>query len=125
MTLENRNESRSSIKSENNALFHIEIFDQKYPIEHVNDVSLTGLGIRFSQEIPRGTPVRMLCTEKDCDITIPGTVAWCEPIIDTAASDVEQQVWFRNGIRLDTRDSDYMLFFMAVRQYIDPFDKVA
>ena len=124
MIIENRKESRSTIQPENNALFYIEIFDKKYPIEHVNDVSLTGVGIRFSQEIPRGTPVRMLCTEKDCDITIPDTVAWCEPIIDTAPTDVEQQVWFQNGIRFDTRDRNHTLFFLALRQYIDPYDKV-
>ena len=126
MTQDNRKERRTAIiHSANHALFRVEVFGKQYQLERIHDVSMTGIGIQFTHEIPRGTDVRLLCCDNDHCSSIPGKIAWSTPIMETDETVATQPMAFRSGIQLETSANNATPFLMALQQYLEPDDKTS
>lgn len=126
MNFNHRQQQRSSLKKHSpHARFHVEVYNRQYILDEVHDVSVTGAGIKIPNKIAPGTPVKLVYRDTDCSISVLGKAVWCSPVNPQAASpEPSQTPYFRTGIQFDARDRNCTLFFMALREFIDTFDKV-
>lgn len=123
MTHDNRQQQRSLAKTRNlDARFHVEVYDRRYVLHEVHDVSVSGAGIRIPLEIAPGTPVKLVYRNRDYAISVLGKTVWCSPVISDAAARPDRGEDFRTGIQFDARDRNCTLFFMALREFIDNYD---
>jgi hypothetical protein len=104
--------------SECEGTFTLEVDDELFEIENVFDISLSGMGVETQCYLDPGKAVTITYEEDDCDVSVTGTVTWCE-------DDPESHGDYRVGILFDYsyRDKNSLLF-MAVRKYLDTFDTV-
>ena len=125
MVLEDRKHERTMLDTmgaESN--FHIEVYDQRYYLDKVHDISISGAGIQIPNEIEPGTPVKVVYTTSEHHISVTGRTVWCSPIA-WGKEEEEDQSRFRTGIQFEPSDRNAMLFFSALRDFITPFDKSA
>ncbi|MCB1950266.1 PilZ domain-containing protein [Nitrosomonas sp.] len=118
MALEDRRYERTQLDYENtDECFHIEVYDQRYVLNRVHDVSVSGTGIQISNAIEPGTPVKLVFRSGDHTVSVNGTTVWCAPIplgLETSTAEPA----YRTGIQFDTKDRNCSMFFMAMRDFI-------
>lgn len=95
--------------------FYVEFAGQSVPITNIRDVSVSGAGIELEQIIAQGETIELIFNSDDLNLKIKGTVAWC----DANNKPVSLGIEF-------TRETprDNMLFFMAMRKFLDEFDGI-
>ena len=93
----------------------IESAGQSVPVTRIRDVSISGVGLALEQTIAKGETITLACQFEDLKLRIQGQVAWC----DDSSSPVCVGVEFS---RETPRDN--MLFFLAIRKYLDDFDGI-
>jgi hypothetical protein len=115
-TGEKRQETRASVNLDGqNNHFFVEFAGQTFPIANIRDVSVSGVGLQLDQMIAQGETIELAYTSDDLDLKVKGNVIWC----DGHDRPVSVGVEFCH----DT-PQDNMLFFMAMRKFLDEFDGV-
>ena len=118
MSLEDRNHQRTQIDSAGTSnCFHIEVYDQRYVLDKIHDVSISGTGIQIPKEIEPGTPVKLVFKNKDYAIGVNGTTVWCNSI-PLGLEPTTPKPSYRTGIQFDPKDRNCTMFFMALRDFI-------
>jgi hypothetical protein len=95
--------------------FYVEFADQSVPITNIRDVSVSGVGLELEQIIAQGETIELGYDSDDLNLKVKGHVAWC----DANASPVALGIEFTSET-----PQENMLFFMAMRKYLDSFDGV-
>ena len=119
MIADRRQEERIEFRmSECEGTFTLEFDDEVFEIENVFDISLSGIGVETQCYIDPGKQISITYTEDDNDVSVTGTVSWCEDVPDSHGD-------YRVGILFDYsyRDKSSQ-FFMAVRKYLEPASTV-
>ena len=100
--------------SECEGTFALEVDDELFEIENVFDISLSGIGIETQCYLEPGKAITITYTEDDNNVSVSGTVTWCEDDPDSHGD-------YRVGILFDYsyRDKSSQ-FYMAVRKYLEP-----
>lgn len=118
MFTDTREHQRSKIALHSRAgVFRLSVLGREFEFEEVDNVSVSGTGMRLPVVLDQGTPVTLTYTEKDWILTISGEVAWSSrnPRLNHYPS-------YHVGIRFDPENmQENALFFMALREFIDPF----
>jgi hypothetical protein len=96
---------------------------RQFEFREVDNVSITGTGLSIPARVKVGTPVTMTYIDRDWKVSINGTVIWCQ---EKATEAGPRRRRYRVGIRFspDNRDAN-TLFFLALREFIDPFSMQA
>lgn len=96
--------------------FFLRCGEQVHEIEYVRDVSISGVGLELQQPLPAGNQVALKYESDDFQLTINGTVKWCD------RSD-RGDGCCSIGIEFDPQDyENNSLFFLALRKFLDDFD---
>jgi len=113
---ESRQETRVNvdIQGQTNS-FYLEFAGQTVPISNIRDVSISGVGLEVEQIIAQGETIELGFNSDDLELKVKGHVAWC----DASNSPVALGIEFTS----DT-PQDNMLFFMAMRKFLDEFDGI-
>ncbi len=119
---ERRQNERKTIAREINGEFQITIDGKSYPIVNVTDVSISGIGLCFPQEVATDTSIRLNYSAPDFKLAINGRVAWCTENKDPAPESTNAGA-YQIGIEFDPTNMDHnCLLFMALRKYLDDFE---
>ncbi len=112
-------ERKTLLELEGDTSFFIESDEVLYPFHKVNNVSVSGAGIRLPTPLSPATPVVLGLDQDDWQIRVQGTVVWCESLPGGAEDDDGQ---YRLGVRFHHRDiKNSSMLFLALREFIDPF----
>ncbi len=118
MALEDRKHRRTPLNTRGAThRFHIEVYDQRYTLDGIHDISISGTGIQVPNEIDPGTPVKVVYSTPDFTVSVTGRTVWCSPIplgLDSKA----EQPGYRTGVQFEPSDRNVMLFFTALKDYI-------
>lgn len=116
MSDERRRNTRSGLKIEDqHNLFFLKTQGDVHPITLVRDVSVSGVGLEMNQPFQPGEAVSLKYDADDFELTITGTIIWCQRI--------EQNGRYNLGIEFDRQNGENnALFFLALRKYLDEFD---
>jgi hypothetical protein len=118
MTLEDRRHQRTQLDYEDTEdCFHIEVYDRRYVLNRVHDVSISGTGIQIPNEIEPGTPVKLVYRSGSHMVSVNGTTVWCNQI-PLGLEQPPPTPAYRTGIQFDPKDRNCNLFFMAMRDHI-------
>jgi len=119
MALEDRRHERTQLNYEDtNDCFHLEVYDRRYVLNRIHDISISGTGIQIPNEIEPGTPVKLVLRSGSHSVSVNGTTVWSNPIPLGKEPLTPQQSTFRTGVQFDPRDRNCSLFFMALRDFI-------
>jgi len=120
MTFEDRKHQRTPIDSEfSTETFHIEVYDRRYVLNRIHDVSISGTGIQIPNEIKPGTPVKLVFKNGNHTISVNGTTVWCNPIrLGLEELAPTGKAGYRTGIQFDPKDRNCAMFFMALKDFI-------
>jgi hypothetical protein len=112
-----RRSSRSGLTIENhNNFFFLHCGDKVYEIQHIRDVSISGVGLELQEALPAGDQIVLKYNSDDFQLSINGVIKWSER---GDSSDGRHAV----GIEFDTANrQNNSLFFLALRKYLDDFD---
>ncbi len=125
MALEDRRHERTQINYEDtNDCFHLEVYDRRYVLNRIHDISISGTGIQIPDEIEPGTPVKLVLRSGGHNISVNGTTVWNDPIT-SGQETAPPQSTYRTGVQFDPRDRSCSLFFMALRDFITDRKKSA
>ncbi len=125
MVLEDRRHERMQVNYEDtNDCFHLEVYDRRYVLNRIHDISVSGTGIQVHDQIEPGTPVKLVLRSGGHSISVNGTTVWSDPIT-SGAETAPPQPTYRTGIQFDPRDRSCSLFFMALRDFISGRKKTA
>ncbi|MFC1748634.1 PilZ domain-containing protein [Pseudomonadota bacterium] len=118
MAFEDRKHQRTQVAREcaDNS-FHIEVYDRRYVLDKIHDVSISGTGIQIPNEIDPGTPVKLVYRTDKYSISVNGTTVWCNSI-PLGMEQRRSKHSYRTGIQFDPKDRNCMLFFMALKDTI-------
>lgn len=108
----------------NRGMFLVKAGHQQFRLRQVDNVSPSGASLCLPAELEPGTTLTMTYSEKDWQVTVVGDVVWAKPADETAF-----QEWhpansqpFRIGVSFrTTQPEDNALFFLALRERLDPF----
>jgi len=118
MALEDRKHERTQVNYEDtNDCFHLEVYDRRYVLNRIHDISISGTGIQIPNEIEPGTPVKLVLRSGSYSVSVNGTTVWSNPI-PLGKETVLPKPTYRTGVRFDPRDRNCSLFFMALRDFI-------
>ncbi len=101
-----------SLEGQNNQFF-VEVAGQTAPIANIRDVSISGVGLQLDHIIAEGETVQLGYNSDDLTLKVKGQVIWCDAHQQPASIGVE----FTNET-----PHENMLFFLAMRKYLDEFD---
>lgn len=109
-----RQETRVNVNlQEQHNEFFMEVAGQTIAINNIRDVSVSGVGLELDHIIAQGETIALGYQSDDFNMKIKGTVAWCD------ASDGPTSI----GVEFSSDSpQDNMLFFMAMRKFLDQFD---
>ena len=113
---ERRQESRVNVNLQgqiNN--FYVEFAGQTVPITNIRDVSISGVALELEQAIAQGEAIDLGFNSDDMNLKVKGIIAWC----DTANSPTTLGVEFTKETAQEN-----ILFFMAMRKFLDEFDGI-
>lgn len=115
---EARGHQRSKIAHHHRGgVFRLRALGRHFKFEEVDNVSVSGTGVRLPISLDPDTAVTLTYSEKDWTITISGQVAW-----SARNTRLNHYPSYHIGIRFDPENmQDNALFFMALREFIDPF----
>ena len=95
--------------------------NKQFHLKKVENVSISGTGLRLPNPIAMNTDVTLTYTEQDWHITITGKIAWSEDLSKNGYI-APGQPRYQVGIEFNSDNlEDNKLFFLALREYIDPF----
>jgi len=115
-TGEKRQENRANVNLEGqNNQFFVEFAGHTLPIANIRDVSVSGVGLQLDEIIAQGETIELGYNSDDLSLKVKGNVIWC----DAHERPVSVGVEFCH----DTPHEN-MLFFMAMRKFLDEFDGV-
>src|SRR3569623_1753858 len=78
MSRERRRDERQIIRiNEKEVIFRLHLNDRWHTLRHVNEVSFSGMGLRFGEAIGAGTPIKIAFATRDLEIILRATVCWC------------------------------------------------
>lgn len=118
MTLEDRKHQRTELEYEDtDGCFHIEVYDQRYVLNRIHDVSISGTGIQIPNEIEPGTPVKLVFRRAEHSVSVNGKAVWCDPI-PLGLEPTPPEPAYRTGIQFDPKDRNCAVFFMTLRDFI-------
>ena len=118
MTLEDRKHQRTELNFEDREdCFHIEVYDRRYVLNRIHDVSISGTGIQIPSEIEPGTPVKLVFRSGSHSVSVNGTTVWCDPI-PLGLEPTPPKPAYRTGVQFDPKDRNCAMFFMALRDFI-------
>jgi len=113
---ESRQETRVNVnlQGQTNSFF-VEFSGQTFPITNIRDVSVSGVGLELEQIIAQGETIELGYNSDDLDLKVKGTIAWCDASNGPVALGIEFT---------PDNPQENMLFFMAMRKYLDEFDGI-
>ena len=120
-TLEPQDAQSSALFNDNEAIaaFFMQKHDQCLAFEHVQETSLSGLMLKIRYNVEPGSRWTLSCVVGDWRATVNATVSEC---ID---SDQNKNGSYWAKLTYDCNSekerNDAMLFFMALREYIDRY----
>ncbi len=118
MTLEDRRHTRTQVNYEDaNDCFHLEVYDRRYVLNRIHDISISGTGIQIPNEIEPGTPVKLVLRSGSHSVSVNGVTVWSNPI-PLGKDAILPNPSYRTGVQFDPRDRNCSLFFMALRDFI-------
>lgn len=118
MVLEDRRHERTQVNFEDTGdCFHLEVYDRRYVLNRIHDISISGTGIQIPNEIEPGTPVKLVFRTGSHSISVNGTTVWSDPI-QLGPETTTPKSTYRTGVQFDPRDRNCTLFFMALRDFI-------
>ncbi len=116
MSVERREHERKNLRTEDvPGQFTIDTDNEVLVFSEVNDVSVSGMGVRLSQALEEGQAVVTKYLSTDFQIALPATVAWCHERDD---GDYDVGVSFSSD-----NMNENVLFFMTLREYLDDYDE--
>ena len=119
MKIEDRQHQRTQLDFEDaDHCFHLEVYDRRYVLNRIHDISVSGTGIQIPDEIEPGTPVKVVFRSGEHVISVNGTTVWCDPISLGKDDDKPLEATYRTGVQFDPKDRNCTLFFMAMRDLI-------
>ena len=122
MAIDARRHTRSNIAPLNSGgFFFLTANEHQFKLKAVENVSISGTGVRLPVPLAKNTPVTLTSTDHDWFITIDGRVVWAEDLSQRISS-FPGQLSYQVGIQFDPANiEDNRLLFLALREYIDPF----
>ena len=122
MAIDAREYARSNIAPlDSGGFFFLKTNLHHFKLKSVENVSVSGTGVRLHVPLAKNTPVTLMYTDHDWFITIVGKVVWAEDI-SQRMNVTPGQPTYQIGIQFDpTNMEDNKLLFLALREYIDPF----
>ena len=113
---ESRQDTRVNVnlQGQTNSFF-VEFAGQTVPITNIRDVSISGVGLELEQIIAEGETIELGFDSDDLNLKVKGTVAWCDAQNKPVAIGIEFT---------SETPQDNMLFFMAMRKFLDDFDGI-
>lgn len=119
MNTEDRQHQRTQLNfGDAEACFHLEVYDRRYVLNRIHDISISGTGIQIPDEITPGTPVKVVFRSGERFISVKGTTVWCDPISLGKDEGKPLERTYRTGVQFDPKDRNCTLFFMAMRDFI-------
>lgn len=119
MGIERRKDERKNfLMAKFKGSFFIQADDQCCEVAHVQDVSLSGIGLEIKDvSYEPGHKIDLIFEVDGLRISITSIVRW------TDQYNHNQQDFCRVGLEFDQGQGDMtLLFFMALREYLDSFD---
>lgn len=114
-------ERKPLLTPEEESLFFIEVDGERYALDTVTDVSVSGAGIELTVPLIPTCPVVLGLEQENQEVRVQGTVMWCRELEGDPALD-GHQLQYRLGIRFNAMDlKSSSALFLALREYIDPF----
>ena len=111
---ERRKCDRDQIQKDIIGVFLVEYAGEEIPFSFVHDVSISGMGLILGRSIPVGEIVVLRYVTEESETAIKATIVWNK----------EKDQGFELGVEFLTDDMDAnILFFMAVREYLDNFGR--
>jgi len=112
MNMERRQLDRENLRQDIPGLFEIEVNGNTEIFSQVNDVSISGMGIKLQHPLVEGQVVVIRYSASDFSLKLQAVISWCTKKDDD----------FYVGVEFMTEDVDTnVLFFMTLREYIDDF----
>lgn len=100
-------------------VFMLRAANRHFRLRCVDNVSVSGTGLYLPATLPKNTQVTLTYSEYDWHVTIQGYVAWCKNL---PKNDPNGDMRYPVGIRFAPNNADEnTLFFLALREYLDPF----
>ena len=117
MNSEKRNHERKNLASDQiEGIFSIIVKDEKIVFDQVNDVSISGMGIRVDHFLDKDQPIKVCYESDDFNIEINAEIVWEEKLEDNT---------FRIGVQFSNENMDgNVMLFMTMREYIDDFGEL-
>jgi len=90
--------------------YQIEINGEFFPFSQIEDVSVSGAGVTLPLPLDVGTPVQIRRLTEDGEISLRGTIAWCDT--QPAEHNPLKPCSFRSGILFHPSDekASYALY---------------
>lgn len=115
-TGEKRQENRASVNLDGQTnQFYVKFAGNTFPIANIRDVSVSGVGLQLDEMIAQGETIELGYDSTDLSLQVKGNVIWC----DGHQRPVSVGVEFSRET-----PQENMLFFMAMRKFLDEFDGV-
>lgn len=122
MSHERRRHERHVVRiNEKEAMFRLQHNGKWHRIQNVNDVSISGIGLHFTEAIDAGTSIKISFMSRGLEVVLGAKVCWCHASSKDVSIAGTTEV-YRLGVEFDPqRIDDSMLMFMALRKYLDSF----
>jgi len=114
MNTEKRDQERKNLSSgQIPGKFSILLKNEEIEFDHVNDVSISGMGICLDHYLGNESYLKVSYLSEDFSVVINAEVIWQEKLDDNS---------FRIGVQFSNENVDNnVMLFMAMREYIDDF----
>jgi hypothetical protein len=121
MSIDRRKDERKNFRMDNCSGKFI-VTDQAgsvVVVNNVNDVSISGIGLQINETcFDVGDEIKLIYENDGLRIAINAAVRWCAYVSQSEGS--------RLGLQFEPGQGDMnLLFFMALREYLDAFDHEA
>jgi len=114
-------ERKPLLTPEEEYLFFIEVEGERFALDNVKDVSVSGAGIELTVPLIPTSPVILGLEQEDQEVRVQGAVVWCQELASDDVVDAHQPL-YRLGIRFNPMDlKSSSTLFLALREFIDPF----
>jgi len=119
MALEDRKHQRTQLDfTDTEDCFYIEVYDRRYVLNRIHDVSVSGTGIQIPNVIEPGTPIKLVFRSGNHSVSVNGTTVWCDAI-PLGQEPMPAKPAYRTGIQFDPKDRNCAMFFMTLRDFIN------
>ncbi len=110
--MERRQLDRENLRQDIPGLFEIAVNGSTEIFNQVNDVSISGMGIKLQHPLELGQTVVISYSASDFSLKLKASISWC----------TKKDEDFFVGVEFSTDNVDTnVLLFMTLREYIDDF----